>query len=127
MNMSDDVVREAEKIGEEGYSARTLTGFTYRLFLCIGLVMALFHIYFLGYSSLEPWILYYTHLGFGLALAYLLYPFSAKSNASRPGAADIGLIVLSVAACAYFIISMNEIVFRIGVSPTPLDLSLIHI
>ena len=120
--MSDDVVREAEKIGEEGYSARTLTGFTYRLFLCIGLVMALFHIYFLGYSSLEPWILYYTHLGFGLALAYLLYPFSAKSNASRPGAADIGLIVLSVAACAYFIISMNEIVFRIGVSPTPLDL-----
>ena len=122
MNMSDDVVREAEKIGEEGYSARTLTGFTYRLFLCIGLVMALFHIYFLGYSSLEPWILYYTHLGFGLALAYLLYPFSAKSNASRPGAADIGLIVLSVAACAYFIISMNEIVFRIGVSPTPLDL-----
>ena len=122
MNMSDDVVREAEKIGEEGYSARTLTGFTYQLFLCIGLVMALFHIYFLGYSSLEPWILYYTHLGFGLALAYLLYPFSAKSNASRPGAADIGLIVLSVAACAYFIISMNEIVFRIGVSPTPLDL-----
>ena len=122
MNMRDDVVREAEKIGEEGYSARTLTGFTYRLFLCIGLVMALFHIYFLGYSSLEPWILYYTHLGFGLALAYLLYPFSAKSNASRPGAADIGLIVLSVAACAYFIISMNEIVFRIGVSPTPLDL-----
>ena len=122
MNMSDDVVCEAEKIGEEGYSARTLTGFTYQLFLCIGLVMALFHIYFLGYSSLEPWILYYTHLGFGLALAYLLYPFSAKSNASRPGAADIGLIVLSVAACAYFIISMNEIVFRIGVSPTPLDL-----
>ena len=122
MNMSDDVVCEAEKIGEEGYSARTLTGFTYQLFLCIGLVMALFHIYFKGYSSLEPWILYYTHLGFGLALAYLLYPFSAKSNASRPGAADIGLIVLSVAACAYFIISMNEIVFRIGVSPTPLDL-----
>lgn len=122
MNMSDDVVCEAEKIGEEGYSARTLTGFTYQLVLCIGLVMALFHIYFLGYSSLEPWILYYTHLGFGLALAYLLYPFSAKSNASRPGAADIGLIVLSVAACAYFIISMNEIVFRIGVSPTPLDL-----
>ena len=99
-----------------------MSGFTYQLFLCIGLVMALFHIYFLGYSSLEPWILYYTHLGFGLALAYLLYPFSAKSNASRPGAADIGLIVLSVAACAYFIISMNEIVFRIGVSPTPLDL-----
>ena len=120
--MSVDDVSQAEKIGEEGYSARTLTGFTYRLFLCIGLVMALFHIYFLGYSSLEPWILYYTHLGFGLALAYLLYPFSAKSNASRPGAADIGLIVLSVAACAYFIISMNEIVFRIGVSPTPLDL-----
>ncbi len=122
MNMSDDVVREAEKIGEEGYCARTLTGFSYRLFLCIGLVMALFHIYFLGYSSLEPWILYYTHLGFGLVLAYLLYPFSAKSNASRPGAADIGLIVLSVAACAYFIVSMNEIVFRIGVSPTTLDL-----
>ena len=117
-----DRAREAEKIGEEGYSARTLTGFAYRLFLCIGLVMALFHIYFLGYSSLEPWILYYTHLGFGLVLAYLLYPFSAKSDPARPGAADIALIVLSVAACAYFIVSMNEIVFRIGVAPTALDL-----
>ena len=58
MNMSDDVVREAEKIGEEGYSARTLTGFTYRLFLCIGLVMALFHIYFFIYTSKIPKILY---------------------------------------------------------------------
>lgn len=122
MNINDDIVREAEKAGEEGYSARTLDGFYYRLFLCIGFIMAIFHIYFLGYSSLEPWILYYTHLGFGLVLCYLLYPFSAKSNPRQPGLNDILFIVLSVIGCAYFIISMNEIVFRIGVSPTPLDL-----
>lgn len=86
MNMSDDVVREAEKIGEEGYSARTLTGFTYRLFLCIGLVMALFHIYFLGYSSLEPWILYYTHLGSGWhsPIFYILSPQSQTLPAPGP-------------------------------------------
>lgn len=122
MNMDGDIVRHAEKIGEKGYSARSPNGFTYKLFLCIGLLMALFHIYFLGYGSLEPWKLYYTHLGFGLTLAYLLYPFSATANQIRPSPTDIALIILSLAACAYFIISMNEIVFRIGVSPTGPDL-----
>lgn len=122
MNMDGDVVRNAEKIGEKGYSARSLSGFTQNLFLCIGLLMALFHVYFLGYGSLEPWKLYYAHLCFGLVLAYLLYPFSARSNQLRPSHTDIALIFLSLAACAYFIISMNEIVFRIGVSPTWPDL-----
>ena len=122
MRIDQNTVAEAEKIGEEGYSARQLTGILYRIFLCIGVVMALFHIYFLGYSSLEPWILYYIHLGFGLVLAYLLYPFSTRSNQLRPSVMDVAFIILSLASCAYFVITMNEIVFRIGVSPTNYDL-----
>ena len=122
MTIDQKTIIEAEKIGEEGYSARHLTGILYKIFLVIGFVMALFHVYFLGYSSLEPWILYYVHLGFGLVLAYLLYPFSARSNQERPSIVDSLLILLSVACCTYFIMTMNEIVFRIGVSPTFNDL-----
>ena len=57
----------------------------------------------------------------GLALPIFLYPFLRKVKRFPPGAADIGLIVCPWRR-ALLRISMNEIVFRIGVSPTPLDL-----
>ncbi len=80
--MSDRVVAEQEKLellSEEGYSSRKPQGVFKTIFYAIGISMAVFHIYFLGYSTMEPWELYYFHLGFGLVLAYMLYPFSRRS------------------------------------------------
>jgi len=112
----------SEDMSDEGYAPRSLTGWMEKIFLTIGIIMAIFHIYFLGYSSLEPWILYYTHLCFGLVLAYMLFPFSTKSNALFPTIPDFALIAISVGACAYFMVTMDDIVWRIGVAPNTWDI-----
>ena len=69
-----------ETLSEEGYTSRKPTGALKYLYYAIGLGMAAFHIWFLGYSSMEPWALYYSHICFGVVLAYFLYPFSRRSN-----------------------------------------------
>lgn len=129
--MSNTSTKESEQLAllsEEGYSSRKPQGIFKYLFYTIGVVMALFHIWFLGYSTMEPWVLYYFHIGFGLVLAFMLYPFSAKSNKTLPTVIDLACIVLSVACCAYFILAlgagddMDSIIFRVGVSPTTEDI-----
>ncbi|MDL2209745.1 TRAP transporter permease [Desulfovibrio sp. OttesenSCG-928-O18] len=129
--MSDTSIAEQEKLellSEEGYSSRKPQGAFKTIFWTIGIVMALFHIWFLGYSAMEPWELYYFHLGFGLVLAFMLYPFSKKSNRKLPTLVDMALIALSIACCFYFITGLNaedelnSIIYRIGVSPTPADI-----
>lgn len=111
-----------EQLSEEGYAARKPEGLFKTLFYAIGVFMAIFHIWFLGYSTMEPWMLFYYHLGFGFVLAFLLYPFSAKSNRSLPTLVDCLLIILALACCAYAILDMDELIYRIGVDPTNTDI-----
>ncbi len=113
---------ELERLVNEGYSARKLRGPYKRMYLALGMLMAVFHIYFLGYDSLPPWILYFAHVCFGLCIGFMIYPFSAKSNRARPSAADICLIALACVSCGYFIVTMEDVIFRVGVSPTFWDL-----
>lgn len=129
--MSDVHTVEQEKLellSEEGYSSRKPQGAFKAVFYAIGISMAVFHIYILGYSSMEPWELYYFHLGFGLVLAYMLYPFSKRSSKVLPTIMDYVFIALAVACCFYFITQLNaedeltSIIYRIGVSPTPTDI-----
>ncbi len=110
-----------EQLSEEGYSSRKPEGLFKIVFYAIGVSMALFHIWFLGYSTMEPWMLFYYHLGFGLVLCFLLYPFSAKSNRKLPTLCDILLIAASLACCAYAILEMDELIYRIGSEPTKPD------
>ncbi len=110
-----------EQLSEEGYSTRKPDGLFRIVFYAIGVSMALFHIWFLGYSTMEPWMLFYFHLGFGLVLCFLLYPFSAKSNKKLPTLCDYLLIAASVACCAYSILEMDELIYRIGSEPTTPD------
>lgn len=81
-----------------------------------------FHIWFLGYSSMEPWALYYSHICFGVVLAYFLYPFSRRSNKRMPTLGDWACMLLAASACIYFILELDTIIYRVGVAPTSLDL-----
>jgi TRAP transporter 4TM/12TM fusion protein len=110
------------QLSEEGYSSRKPQGLFKKIYYALGIAMAVFHIWFLGYSTMEPWCMYYFHLGFGLSLAYLLYPFARKSNRLRPTAADLVCLAAGVASCAYFILQMDTIIYRVGVDPTRADL-----
>lgn len=109
-------------MSEEGYTSRKPTGALKYLYYAIGLGMAAFHIWFLGYSSMEPWALYYSHICFGVVLAYFLYPFSRRSNKRMPTLGDWACMLLAASACIYFILELDTIIYRVGVAPTSLDL-----
>ncbi len=115
-------IKELDKLTEEGSTAsRDLKGLCGNIYLIIGVAMAIFHIYFLGYSTITPWILCYVHLCFGLILTFMIYPFSKKSgnNLTTP---DLFFITLSVATTAYFVINMDTIIYRIGIESTTWDI-----
>ena len=80
-----------ETLSEEGYTSRKPTGALKYLYYAIGLGMAAFHIWFLGYSSMEPWALYYSHICFGVVLAYFLYPFSHAGRLGLHVAGGVGV------------------------------------
>ena len=105
-----------ETLSEEGYTSRKPTGALKYLYYAIGLGMAAFHIWFLGYSSMEPWALYYSHICFGVVLAYFLYPFSRRSNKRMPTLGDWACMLLAASACIYFILELDTIIYRVGVA-----------
>ncbi|MCM3690945.1 TRAP transporter permease [Neobacillus niacini] len=112
-------------IQEESSSKRNLQGFNLKIFTVIAVFMSLFHIYVLGFYPITPWILYTVHLGLGAILVLMLYPM--KKSLSNNGIMvtsiiDYILIGLNFFAGAYLIVEMEELVFRIGVAPTPMDL-----
>lgn len=117
-----NVADELAKLAEEGAVSRTLGGIYHKIYLVLGITMALFHIYFLGYSTITLWILCYSHLLFGLVLVYMFYPFSSKSSKDGPTFVDLIFILLSIVTAAYFMLNMEAIIYRLGISPTPLDL-----
>lgn len=120
MELPDE--KTLESLSEEGYTSRKPAGILKYLYYAIGLFMALFHIYYLGYSSMEPWALYYAHICFGVVLAYFLYPFARTSNRDRPTLCDCICMILAASACIYFILELDTIIYRVGVAPTTLDL-----
>lgn len=71
---------------------------------------------------MEPWALYYSHICFGVVLAYFLYPFSRRSNKRMPTLGDWACMLLAASACIYFILELDTIIYRVGVAPTSLDL-----
>jgi TRAP transporter 4TM/12TM fusion protein len=88
----------------------------------IGAAMSVFHIYFLGFSTVTPWILYSAHLCFGSVLILLFFAPGARIGKGSVPFYDLLLIGAAIVSCGYIIVEMDELVYRIGVAPTGLDI-----
>lgn len=106
----------------EGLQKRELIGTWSKTIYLVGVLMSLFHIYCLAIRPTTPWIIYSGHIGFGFILTLALYCGSQKANRNIIPVYDLILMALSIFAVMYMIIEMDELIFRIGVSPTPMDL-----
>ncbi|MEN1969827.1 TRAP transporter permease [Lentibacillus sp. N15] len=106
---------------ESNSSKRNLKGYQLKIFISIATFMSLFHIYVLGFQPVTPWLLYTVHLGLGAVLVFLMYPFR-KSTSESVTIVDLLLILGIVFVGTYLIVEMDELVYRIGVAPTALDL-----
>lgn len=107
---------------DEGVPKRELVGYWSKIIWILALGMSLYHIYALTLSAVTMWYLYCFHLGMGVILTFALYCGSKKSPLNRISIPDIAFILLTVFATVYLIVEMNELVYRIGVSPTTLDI-----
>src|SRR5690625_1553761 len=107
---------------EMSTNKRELSGIQLTIFTTIASLMSLFHIYILGFHPITPWILYTVHLGLGAILVFLIYSARAPSKSESATIIDILLILATIFVSSYLILEMDELIYRIGVAPTNLDL-----
>lgn len=107
---------------EEGIPKRELRGVQLGVFTAIAAIMSLFHLFVLGFYPITPWILYTVHLGLAAVLVLFLYPMRKAGSQKGISLFDLLLALLVVAATVYFIVEMDELIYRIGISPTNWDL-----
>ena len=88
----------------------------------VAIAMSIFHIFVLGFYSIAPYYLFNLHLTFALVLLFAIYVARKQSPKTYISIWDWIAIAFTIMIAIYLFIDMREIIFRIGVSPTPLDL-----
>ena len=95
------------------------TGWPKKIIAAIAITFSVFQLYTAIFGVLDAQLQRAIHLGFGLALAYLLYPFRrawTRDHYFHP--IDIVFAVLGAATPAYLVIQYRELITRAGtVSP----------
>ncbi|KJS83211.1 MAG: hypothetical protein JM58_13195 [Peptococcaceae bacterium BICA1-8] len=87
----------------------------------IAVTMALFQLYAAGIGTIDSMYVIAVHLGFVLALIFLIFPFGPKSDQEKPSIIDLILLVLGVGTSAYIVIFLTKITEQMG-QPTTSDL-----
>lgn len=86
----------------------------------LAITFSVFHLYTAAFGVLDAQLQRAVHLGFGLALAYLLYPMRKSWRRDKLHPLDGLCAVLGAAAPAYIVIFYRELVLRSAL-PTPTD------
>jgi TRAP transporter 4TM/12TM fusion protein len=118
--VGDEARRKAEEIVEkEEGAARRLSGRADVVVTAGAVVMSLYHLYS-AYAIVPAQILRATHVGFVLALVFLVFP-AAKRFRDRIRWYDVALSLLGISTIAWLLLDFDEFIER-AVTPTGLDL-----
>lgn len=109
------------KLNEDGQK-RELTGIESKIVFVLAAAMSLFHIYALAINAVTIWYLYCFHVGMAAIIALAIYRERQDSTRNSVPFYDYIMIVATVFAFGYLMVEVNDLVYRIGVSPTDLDL-----
>ena len=118
--MTDHKTAEAvlKKYDRESNTAH-YTGLPQKIIAAIAITFSIFQLYTATFGILDAQLQRAVHLGFGLALAYLLYPCRrawTRDHFFHP--IDVLFAVLGAAAPAYIVIQYRELVTRAGSATT---------
>ena len=95
------------------------TGWPKKIIAAIAITFSVLQLYTAIFGVLDAQLQRAVHLGFGLALAYLLYPFRrawTRDHYFHP--IDIAFAVLGAATPAYLVIQYRELITRAGIVST---------
>ena len=90
-------------------------GFMAKLVSAIAITFSIFQLYTAFFGVLDAQLQRAVHLGFALALSYLLYPTCKSWSRHKLHPLDAILAVLGAASPAYIIIMYRELAFRAGI------------
>lgn len=95
------------------------TGIMAKVVSAIAITFSIFQLYTAIFGVLDAHLQRAVHLGFALALSYLLYPSRKSWSRTKLHPVDLILAILGAAAPAYICIMYNALVMRSGIMTTP--------
>lgn len=96
------------------------TGFMARIVSAIAISFSVFQIYTASLGLLDAQIQRAIHLGFGLCLAFLLYPSRKSWRRDKLHPFDLTLAIMGAVAPAYIVLNYRELILRAAL-PTATD------
>lgn len=110
-----------QDLEQEGLK-RELGGGLGHLVSVLAAFMSMFHIYALSIQAMTMWYVYCFHVGMAAILTLALYRATRTAAVRSIAAYDYLIIAATVFAFGYLMVEVDDLVYRIGVSPTELDL-----
>lgn len=110
-----------QDLEQEGLK-RELGGGIGHLVSVLAAFMSMFHIYALSIQAMTMWYVYCFHVGMAAILTLALYRATRTAAVRSIAAYDYLIIAATVFAFGYLMVEVDDLVYRIGVSPTELDL-----
>lgn len=117
--LADEVLKKYNKESD----TMLYTGFMAKIVSAIAISFSVFQLYTAIFGILDAQLQRAVHLGFALALSYLLYPTRKSWSRTKLHPLDLVLAILGAAAPAYICMMYRELVMRAGMV-TPADLAM---
>lgn len=93
---------------------RRFSGGPKKLLAAMLTLFAMFQLYASLSGMIPQQILRYTHLGFAISLAFIMYPTTKKSDRGRMNPLDLIFAALFLSVAAYFIYNFKDLQVRAG-------------
>ena len=113
----DDKNKQAEEVlkkYDKESNTQEYNGIIAKFITALAISFSIFQLYTAIFGVLDAQLQRAVHLGFGLALVYLLYPTREKWSKNGLHPIDAILAILGAAAPAYILIEYNELILRSG-------------
>lgn len=110
VKLAEDVLKKYDKESD----TMEYTGFMAKIVAAIAIAFSIFQLYTAIFGVLDAQLQRGVHLGFGLALVFLLYPTCKSWSRHKLHSFDLLLAVLGAAAPAYIIYEYQNLVLRAG-------------
>ncbi len=96
------------------FSFRQLSGIFKNLVFLIAVSWSLWQLYTAGFGLKPPTIQRGVHVGFGLVLVFLLYPFNRSDNSNKIKWYDFMMLAAAIGVVGYHVVNFETLLFRAG-------------
>ena len=119
---SDPALQASDAAFDETGVKRELTGAAWKLVAGVALAFSTYQLIVAAFSPLSSLPTRSLHVGFLLALSFLIYPIGKRANRSKIAWFDLALAALGAALSLYHLVFEADLVQRSG-DPTVIDLA----